>query len=88
MFSTPRYVLKAGRFVVENGELRTNWPSDDPHDPTVGRLLHVNPDYDTACEADIRDWFEANYTVQMSNYTIREEELGRHAQIPLKPHAS
>jgi formylmethanofuran dehydrogenase subunit A len=48
----------------------------------------VNPAYDTACEADIRDWFEANYTVQMSNYTIREEELGRHAQIPLKPHAS
>jgi formylmethanofuran dehydrogenase subunit A len=88
MFSTPRYVLKAGRLVVENGELRTSWPSDDPHDPTVGRLLHVNPAYDTACEADIRDWFEANYTVQMSNYTIREDELGRHAQVPVRPNAS
>jgi formylmethanofuran dehydrogenase subunit A len=81
MFSTPRYVLKAGKLVVENGELRTSWPSDDPYDSAHGRLLHVRPTYDEACQSDIREWFEANYTVRMANYTIREEELGRHEVV-------
>jgi len=81
MFSTPRYVLKGGRMVVENGELRTDWPSDDPDDASLGRLLHVRPGYDVACERDIRQWFESNYTMRMANYTIREDELGRHEVV-------
>ncbi len=81
MFSTPRYVLKSGRLVVENGELRTTWPTDDPSDPELGRLLHVRPEYDRSCERDIREWFESNYTVRMENYTIREDELGKHEVV-------
>ena len=37
MFELPRFVIKAGRVIVEQGEIR---------EPTVGKTLHVAPDYD------------------------------------------
>ncbi|HVJ84613.1 MAG TPA: formylmethanofuran dehydrogenase subunit A [Caulifigura sp.] len=84
MFSAPRYVLKAGRVVVENGELRTAWPTGDPDDPHSGRLLHVCPEYDQGCEQDIQDWFEGNYSVRMANYRIQEHELGHHEVVDIR----
>ena len=44
MFELPRYVIKAGQVIVEQGEIR---------DPVHGKTLHVAPDYDRGVEADI-----------------------------------
>ena len=49
-----RLVIKSGRIMIENGELR---------DPFVGKTLHIAPDYDRDVEADIQELFETYYSV-------------------------
>jgi formylmethanofuran dehydrogenase subunit A len=61
MFSTPRYVLKAGTLVVEEGQLRR---------APAGRRLHVTPGYDPAVEGDIKKFFEQHMTVAFENYPV------------------
>jgi formylmethanofuran dehydrogenase subunit A len=64
MFQLPRYVIKAGQTIIDNGELRA---------APQGKTLHVAPDYDPGCEADIAAWFERCYTVQFENYPVGDE---------------
>jgi formylmethanofuran dehydrogenase subunit A len=63
MFSAPRYVLKAGEMVVEEGQLRR---------APAGRRLHVRPGYDEALLPDLRRHFEAYSTVSLENYPVRD----------------
>jgi formylmethanofuran dehydrogenase subunit A len=62
MFSTPRYVLKAGTLVVEEGQLRRA-PS--------GRRLSNAPGYDRAVESDIKKYFEQNISIAFENYAVQ-----------------
>src|SRR5205823_1798013 len=66
MFELPRFVLKAGEVIVEQGEIRLE---------RFGRTLHVVPGYDDAMMPDIRKWFEANYTIQFANYPVDEHYM-------------
>ncbi len=66
MFSAPRYVIKDGHAVVEDGELRATGP---------GRLLRVGADYDPAIEPTLEKLFEDRYSVQFSSYPVREPWL-------------
>ncbi len=66
MFQLPRHVIKAGRLLVEQGEIREVLP---------GKTLHVAPDYDREVEADIRAWFEDAYSIRWRNYPVDEELL-------------
>jgi formylmethanofuran dehydrogenase subunit A len=61
MFSTPRYVLKAGTLVVEEGQLRRA-PS--------GKRIFVQPGYDDALLRDLGKYFEAYSSVQLANYPV------------------
>jgi formylmethanofuran dehydrogenase subunit A len=61
MFELPRYVLKAGEVIVEQGEVRKD---------VYGKTLHVAPGYDEGVLPDIRKWFEAYYTIQFANYPV------------------
>jgi formylmethanofuran dehydrogenase subunit A len=63
MFSTPRFVVKGGTLVVEDGELRRA-PS--------GRRLHVRPAFDSAVTRDLRDYFDRYATVRFDNYPVGE----------------
>ncbi len=76
MFSTPRYVIKDGKVIIEDGELRAD------HE---GRLLHVAPEYDPGVEEVIRPFFEEYYTIQFANYPVGEEYLHRHQVVPTRP---
>lgn len=62
MFATPRYVIKAGTLVVEEGQLRR---------APAGRRLHVRPGYDDTLLPDLRRHFEAFSTVAFENYPVR-----------------
>jgi len=62
MFATPRYVVKGGTLVVEEGHLRRA--------PRGGRL-HVRPDYDRAIEGPLREFFDRHATVAFDNYPVR-----------------
>jgi formylmethanofuran dehydrogenase subunit A len=61
MFELPRFVIKAGQVVVEQGEVRQD---------LYGRTLHVAPAYDEQRVADIQEWFESFYTIQFANYPV------------------
>jgi formylmethanofuran dehydrogenase subunit A len=63
MFSTPRYVLKGGTLVVEEGHLRR---------APAGRRLRLAPGYDDAILRDLRKHFEAYSTVSFDNYPVRD----------------
>ena len=63
MFATPRYVLKGGTLVVEEGELRRA--------PAGGRL-HVRPEYDRGIEREVRRFFDEYGTVRFENYGVGE----------------
>ena len=62
MFSTPRYVIKNGTLIVEEGQLRR---------APVGRRLRVAPGYDDAALADVRRHFDAYSSVSFDNYPVR-----------------
>ena len=66
MFATPRYVIKGGRLIVEDGELRA---------APAGDLLRVAADYDEEIERTLEPLFEERYSVQLSNYPVREPWL-------------
>jgi formylmethanofuran dehydrogenase subunit A len=66
MFELPRFVLKAGRVVVEQGEIR-----EEMYGPT----LHVATRYDEGALPDIKKWFESYYTIQFANYPVDEHYM-------------
>lgn len=61
MFSTPRWVVKGGTLVVEEGHLRR---------APVGHRLYVRPGYDAAVEAGVRAFFDRYATVSFDNYAV------------------
>jgi formylmethanofuran dehydrogenase subunit A len=61
MFATPRYVIKAGVLLVEEGQLRR---------APAGRRLRLQPGYDEALLPDLRGHFEAYSTVAFENYPV------------------
>jgi formylmethanofuran dehydrogenase subunit A len=63
MFSTPRYVVKDGVLIVEEGQLRR---------APAGRRLRVAPGYDEAVIPDLRRHFERYSTVAFENYPVAD----------------
>jgi formylmethanofuran dehydrogenase subunit A len=59
MFSTPRFVIKGGTVVVEEGHLRR---------APQGQRHVVRPDYDPAIEPRVREHIERYYSVAFENY--------------------
>src|SRR4051794_13154255 len=66
MFELPRFVLKGGEVIVEQGEVRLE---------RFGHTLHVAPAYDGGVVPDIKKWFESFYTIQFANYPVDEHYL-------------
>jgi formylmethanofuran dehydrogenase subunit A len=62
MFAHPRYVIKGGTLVVEEGQLRRAPP---------GRRLLVRPEYDDAVLPDLRRYFDEHSTVSFENYPVQ-----------------
>jgi len=59
MFAAPRYVIKGGAIVVEEGQLRR---------APAGARLAVRPDYDVAVKKDVKRFFDDYATVAFANY--------------------
>jgi formylmethanofuran dehydrogenase subunit A len=66
MFAAPRYVIKDGHPVVEDGELR---------ETGAGRLLRVGAAYDPSIEPTLEELFKERYSVQFASYPVREPWL-------------
>jgi formylmethanofuran dehydrogenase subunit A len=63
MFATPRYVVKAGTVVVEEGHLRR---------APAGRRLHVRPAFDGAVIPEVKRFFDRYAAVSFENYPVGE----------------
>jgi formylmethanofuran dehydrogenase subunit A len=68
LFSYPRYVIKGGTVVVEDGDVR---------DVTEGKEFIVHPECDPQIEEYIRPLFEKVYTMSFANYPVELERLRR-----------
>lgn len=71
LFSYPRYVLKRGQVVVEEGEVRA---------VTEGHEFVTRPAYDETIEEYIRPLFQKVYTISFENYPTEIERL-RHPDV-------
>jgi formylmethanofuran dehydrogenase subunit A len=61
MFSTPRYVIKGGELIVEEGHLRR---------APAGRRHSVRPGYDDAIVPDLRRFFDRYSSISFDNYPV------------------
>ena len=66
MFAYPRYVIKGGEVVVEEGEIRN---------AVQGRGFVIRPSYDEKVEDFIRPFFQQYYTMSFENYPVELERL-------------
>jgi formylmethanofuran dehydrogenase subunit A len=62
MFSLPRYVIKGGTLVVEEGQLRR---------APAGRRLRLAPGHDDAVVPDLRRFYEDYGTISFDNFPVR-----------------
>lgn len=61
MFSAPRYVLKGGTLVLEEGQLRRS---------ATGATLRARPDVDPGAGERLRSDFEERYSIRLDNYPV------------------
>lgn len=73
MFSLPRWVIKDGEIIVEDGEIRKD---------VYGKTMYSHPDFDHEVLPDIREWFEQYYTIQFENYPVDMHYLPAAQRIP------
>jgi formylmethanofuran dehydrogenase subunit A len=66
MFGHPRYVIKGGEIVIEEGEIRETPP---------GREFVVRPSYDPNTDDFMRPLFEDCYTMSFENYPVEIERI-------------
>jgi len=66
MFKSPRYVIKGGEIVVEEGQVRA---------VVEGRELVVRPAYDEGIEEYLRPLFQQLYTMSFDNYPVEAERV-------------
>ena len=66
LFAQPRYVVKGGQVVLEDGEIRA---------VAEGRAFLVRPSFDEQIEAYLRPLFEQVYTMSFDNYPMELERI-------------
>jgi formylmethanofuran dehydrogenase subunit A len=66
MFAYPRYVIKGGEVVIEEGEIRKT---------VEGKGLLVRPEYDEKVETFLRPLFQQCYTMSFDNYPVEMERI-------------
>jgi formylmethanofuran dehydrogenase subunit A len=66
LFHSPRYVIKGGEIVVEEGQIRQ---------VVDGREFVVRPAYEEQIEEYLRPWFQQYYTMSFDNYPVETERV-------------
>jgi formylmethanofuran dehydrogenase subunit A len=66
MFSMPRFVIKGGHIVIDDGAIRST-----PEGKTIG----TSRPYDQAIVPDVQSWFDANSSIRFANFTRRDVPL-------------
>ena len=75
MFAYPRYVIKGGEVVIEEGEIRKI---------VDGKGILAQPFYEQKVEDFIRPLFQQYYTMSFDNYPVEMERIEHPELIPCK----
>lgn len=75
MFELPRYVIKGGEILVEDGEIR---------ETAFGKTLYVRPEYERSIEHDICQWFEQYYSIRFRNYPVDDHYVRQTHVVPCR----
>jgi len=73
MFACPRYLIKAGQVVLDDGDLRS---------APEGRSLHVAPEFDPDIVPEIEGWFRRHYSMQFANYPVGDSDVANPTAVP------
>ncbi len=73
MFNAARYVIKDGKIYIRNHEFCADH---------IGRVLHIEPEYDNAIEDQLRPFFSDYYSIQFENYAVDEIYTPHQQVIP------
>lgn len=71
MFSLPRYLIKQGTVVLDDGDLRQT---------PQGQVRFSQPDFDPDAVAEIEPWFARDYSIQFANFPVNDADLGTHGE--------
>lgn len=66
MFSLPRYLIKQGEVVLDDGDLRR---------APDGQLRFSQPGYDPDAIAEIEEWFSRDYSIQFANFPVSDDDI-------------
>jgi formylmethanofuran dehydrogenase subunit A len=72
MFTLPRWVIKAGQVIVENGQLRRCAAS-----ATWRAATHWEVDF----VKSYRPWFENHYSMRLANFGVHENAASEHVRV-------
>ncbi len=72
MFAIPRYFIKGGEVVVDDGDLRG---------AVAGSLLHVGPGRDPEVEADVEAWFNGRSSIRFANYAAGDDVVSNPRRV-------
>ena len=75
-FSHPRYVIKAGEVVIEDGDIK-----ETPN----GKEFLVKPEYAPGTDDFMKPLFEDVYTMQFENYPVELERIEHRDLLDLSP---
>jgi formylmethanofuran dehydrogenase subunit A len=66
MFSLPRYLIKHGEIVLDDGDLRL---------VPDGRVRYSQPGFDPDAVPEIERWFSRDYSIQFANFPVTDADL-------------
>jgi formylmethanofuran dehydrogenase subunit A len=66
MFALPRYLIKAGEIVLDDGALRST---------PEGRTASVTPPFDDAVADELQAWFARDSSIQFANFAVADSDL-------------
>jgi formylmethanofuran dehydrogenase subunit A len=72
MFELPHMVIKAGRSVIEQGEIR---------EVPFGPAWCVEPPYDPEILNELQPWFDEYYTMSFENYPVEDRYLSHGKRV-------
>ncbi len=68
MFSLPRYLIKAGEVVLDDGAFLAT---------PAGRTRSVAPSFDDAIAGELEAWFARDSSIQFANFAVTDSDLDR-----------
>jgi formylmethanofuran dehydrogenase subunit A len=66
MFAIPRYVVKGGRIILDDGDLR---------EVTDGETMWIAPEFDQESVKAVEEWFESDSSINFRNFGVDETDV-------------